>query len=86
MEAAREEPPLTGHPVARSQALCVVSRVDAGIQRELYGQFDAAIAFADFCTFLTSGRLSVQAGQLVSVAQELLAETCKDLQRSRPGG
>ena len=84
MRPAREEPALTGHPVARSQPLRGVSKVDAGVRQELYGQFDSAIALADFCTFLTSGRLSDQAGQLVSVAQELLAETCKDLQRSRP--
>lgn len=84
MEAAREEPSLAGHPVARSQPLYAVSRVDVGVRQELDGLFDSAIAFADFCTFLTSGRLSDQAGQLVSVAQELLAETCGDLQRSRP--
>jgi hypothetical protein len=83
MRAAREEPPLTSHPVVRGQPLYAVSRVDVGVQRELDGQFDSAIAFADFCTFLTSGRLSDQAAQLVSVAQELLAETRKDLQRSR---
>jgi hypothetical protein len=86
MEAAREEPTLTSNPVARRQPLYAVSRVDAGVQQELYGQFDSAIALADFCTFLTSGRLSDQAGLLVSVAEELLAETCKDLQRSRPCG
>ena len=86
MEAALHEPPLAGHPVARSQPLYAVSRVDARVRHELYGQFDSAIAFADFCTFLTSGRLSDQAGQLVSLAEELLAETSKDLRRSRPCG
>jgi hypothetical protein len=85
MEAAREEPLLPGPSVARSQPLYAVSRVDACVQRELYGQFDSAIAFADFCTFLTSGRLSDQARQLVSVAEQLLAETCQDLQSARPG-
>lgn len=62
MEAARKEPLLTGHAVARSQPLYAVSRVDVGVHRELNGQFDSAISFADFCTFLTSGWLSDQGG------------------------
>ena len=84
MEAARPEPPLIGHPVARSQTLYAVSRVDARVRQELTSRYEAAIAFADYCRFLTSGRLSDQARQLVSLAEELLAETSEDLQQSRP--
>ena len=86
MEAAREKLLLTGHAVAESQPLHAVTRVGVGVQRELYSSFDSAVAFGDICTFLTSGRLSDKAEQLASLAEELLAETCQDLQRSKPYG
>ncbi len=86
MEAAQEKLLLTGHPVAESQPLYAVTRVGVGAQRELHSLFDSAVAFGDFCTFLTSGRLSGKAEQLVSLAEELLAETCEDLRRSKPYG
>jgi len=83
MEAAPAEPPLAGHFVARSQTLYTASKVDARVRQELTGQYETAVAFADFCTFLTMGRLSDQARQLVSLAEELLAETSENLQQSK---
>ena len=82
MEAVPEAR-LAEHPAA---TLYAVKGVDARVRQELSGQFEAAVAFADYCTFLTAGRLGGEASQLVSLAQELFAETSADLQRSRPRG
>jgi hypothetical protein len=60
--------------------------VESQVQQELATQLDTAVAFADFCTFLTAGRLSHQAAHLVELAQALYADTTADLARSRPRG
>ena len=86
MAAARPDHRPVGRPATRSQPLYSVTGVDARVRQELTSQYESAVAFADFCTFLTSGRLSDQAGQLVSLAQELFSETNEDLQGSRPRG
>jgi hypothetical protein len=82
MEAAHHESGLADRPTP----LYVVAGVESRLQDELAAQLDTAVAFADFCTFLTSGRVSDQAERLVQMAQILYAETTEDLTRSRPGG
>jgi len=41
---------------------------------ELRCQFESVVEFADLCAFLTAGRGSDRASQLVDVAESLLAE------------
>jgi hypothetical protein len=50
--------------------------------QELRCQFDAAVAFADYCTFLTAGASSDRASQLVDAAEALLAEAMQALGHS----
>jgi len=70
----------------RVTPLQVVAGVESRVQDELAAQLDTAVAFADFCTFLTSGRVCDQADELIRMAQVLFAETTEDLRRSRPRG
>jgi hypothetical protein len=46
---------------------------------ELRCQFEAAVAFADYCAFLTSGGAGDRASRLVDAAEALLAETLQAL-------
>ena len=82
MEAAHHEPGLADRPCP----LYAVPSVESRIQEELAAQLDTAVAFADFCTFLTSGRVSDQADQLIRLAQILYAETTESLSGSRSRG
>ena len=70
----------------RPSPLSAVPGVEHRVQDELAAQLDTAVAFADFCTFLTWGRVSDQADQLIRLAQILYAETTEDLTRSRSRG
>ena len=82
MEAAHHESGLADRP----SPWYAVPGVESRVQDELAAQLDTAVAFADFCTFLTSGRVSDQADQLIRLAQILYAETTEDLTRSRSRG
>ena len=76
----------TEHPgPPPSHRLYAVPRVEARVHQELDAQLDAALAFADFCNFLTAGRMRADADELVALAQALHAGTSEDLSRSRPG-
>ena len=81
MEAAQHEFGLADRPFP----WYAVPGVDARVQNELAAHLDTAVAFAD-CTFLTSGRVSDQADQLIRLAQILYAETTEVLSRSRSRG
>jgi hypothetical protein len=78
MEAAHHQP-----DAEHSPSLYVVPGIECRVQDELAAQFDTAVAFADFCTFLTSGRVGDQADQLIKLSQFLLAETTAELERRR---
>jgi hypothetical protein len=56
------------------------------VQQELSEQFEFTLAFADFCTFLTSNRVRQRAGQLTGLAQALYEETTAELRRSGSRG
>ena len=71
---------LAGYP------LHSVPDVESRVQQELSDLFDAAVSFADLCTFLTSTRASDQAEHLVDLARALYDETTADLSRSKPHG
>ena len=47
----------------------------ARVLEELRHQFEAAVDFADLCSFLSGGSSGERASQLVDVAQALLTET-----------
>ena len=56
--------------------------LDPRLQQELTDQFESVMAFADLCTYLTTGRVGGDlAGRLVALAQALYSETTEDLQR-----
>lgn len=59
-------------------------RTKSRVQQELSEQVDSAVAFADFCTFLTAGKTDVRAARLVSAAQALYDQTVEDLSRGGP--
>jgi hypothetical protein len=67
-------------------ALQSVPGVEARVHQELSDLFASAVAFADFCRFLTSGGVSDQAEQLASLAEALHEDTAAELRRSRPRG
>jgi hypothetical protein len=54
------------------------------VEQELSAQLDTVHEMADFCTYLTSDRVSPQARQLVDLAHALYEETTAELRRSRP--
>lgn len=84
MAAAHREAGLPEDLPPRGQTLYSVQDVEEGVQQDLSRQFETALAFADFCTFVTSGRVSGQSAQLVSLAEALYTETLEDLRRSGP--
>jgi hypothetical protein len=73
-------------PEENSSALYAVHDVESRVREELSALFASAVAFADFCTFLTSSKVSDQAAQLASLAEALYEETTAELERSRPRG
>jgi hypothetical protein len=79
MDAAHQEP----GPADRPFRLRAVTGDRPRVPGELAGQFDTTVAFADFCAFLTSGRASGRAEQLVRLAETLYDETIGDLNRVR---
>jgi hypothetical protein len=86
MESAQHELGLADRASPAGYPLYSVQGVESRVQQELSDQFDAVVAFADFCSFLTSTRASDQADQLVELARALYDETAADLSRSRPRG
>ena len=82
MAAAHHEAGLYDRP----SPLYAVPRVESRVQDELAAQLDTAVAFADFCTFLTSGRVSDKADELIRLAQILYAETTEGLPQGRSRG
>lgn len=51
----------------------------ARVAGELSNQLDAVVAFADYCAFLTDGRLAAPAEQLVDLAHQIYTATRTDL-------
>jgi len=84
MNTAKQVSGIDSGPADRR--LYAVPGVESRLQRELEEQLESVVAFADFCTFLTSNRVSERAEQLLDLARSLHAETTDDLQRSRPRG
>jgi hypothetical protein len=58
-----------------------VRDVPATVDAELRSQLDAAVAFADFCVFLTAGAGINHAALLMDHAQALYSETMDALRR-----
>lgn len=79
MEAAQAQ---HDYAIPDRTRLHVLPDGDSRVQSELAGQLDTAVAFADFCTFLTAGKVSDQADQLVSLAQALYVETADHVRQS----
>lgn len=47
--------------------------------QELHCQFESAVAFADYCSFLTAGSCGERSAQLIEIAEALMAETTEAL-------
>jgi hypothetical protein len=50
-------------------------RREAMLREELLAEVENAVAFADYCRFLTAGRCEERSAQLIEVAEALMAET-----------
>ena len=86
MQSARFESGLVDRvlPGGDDNPLHSVHGVESRVHLELSSLFGSAVAFADFCTFLTSGRVSPQAAQLAGLAEALHEQTIAELRRNRP--
>lgn len=84
MDTAQHDTDMAHGPPPSGRPLYAVGQVESRLQQDLSGQLESAVAFADFCTFLTSGKSTASAARLVSAAQVLYDETVEDLARSRP--
>src|SRR3954451_15795158 len=60
--------------------------VSAKAGEELQCQRDSAIAFADYCAFLSAGQSSDRAAQLIDLVETLFRETMQVLVDDRPQG
>jgi hypothetical protein len=58
-----------------------VRGVPTMVQAELRSQLETAVAFADYCAFLTAGAGSDQAAHIVDRAEALYVETMDVLRR-----
>ena len=75
--SAAEAPSPPGRPQVGAPGL------PAHLASELSNQFDAVIDFADYCAFLTDGRLAALAERLADLAHEIYAATRTDLLQDR---
>lgn len=66
-------------PISRVQASATTPEMTTKVRRELQGDFDSAVAFADHCSFLTAGLCGQRAAQLIEVAEALMVETLQML-------
>jgi hypothetical protein len=66
-------------PLAGTDVIVSAPPGSAKTCQELRWQLDAAVAFADYCAFLTAGSGSDRASALVDVAEELFDETLQAL-------
>jgi hypothetical protein len=55
-------------------------QIDARLQRDLTGQLDGVVEFADFCAFLAPASGGERAQQLIDLARGLYDETLRLLQ------
>lgn len=58
-------------------------RLTTRLESELSDQFEATLGFADYCAFVTEGRMTEPAERLVDMAQQIYAATRADLQEDR---
>jgi 3-methyladenine DNA glycosylase/8-oxoguanine DNA glycosylase len=66
-------------PISRVQASAATPAMTTKVRRELQGDFESAVAFADHCSFLTAGVCGQRATQLIEIAEALMAETLEML-------
>lgn len=66
-------------PISRVQASATTPAMSTKVRRELQGEFESAVAFADHCSFLTAGLCGQRAAQLIELAEALMAETSEML-------
>jgi hypothetical protein len=86
MHAAHDDSAGMDPVVSAEHRLFSVRGLDPRLQQELTEQFESVLAFADFCNYVTDGRVGDRAGQLVDLAQALLSDTTEDLQRGASRG
>lgn len=84
--ATNDNPDPVDRLLSTPPRLFSIHGLDPALQQELADQFETVLAFADFCTYLTAGRVGHHAGRLVELAQALCSETTEDLQRGASRG
>jgi hypothetical protein len=81
MHAAHNESAPVDQVLSTEHRLFSIHGLDPRLRQELTEQFESVLAFADFCTYLTAGRVSDPAGRLVDLAEAIRSETTDHLQR-----
>ena len=86
MHAAHDDSGPVDRVLSTEHRLFSVHGLDPRLQQDLTEQFESVLAFADFCTYLTDGRVGDRAGRLVDLAQALHSETTEDMRRGTSRG
>lgn len=86
MGAAHDDSGAVERGLPRGRRLFSVDGLEPRLQQQLTEEFESVLAFADFCTYLTAGRVNDRAGRLIELAQALYSETTESPQRSAGRG
>jgi hypothetical protein len=73
-------------PLGDPDVMASVTLMSAKTREELRCQFESVAEFADLCAFVTAGRSSDRAAQMVAVAEVLLAESMQALGQTAASG
>ena len=74
----------SAHP--RNEPCATTAPLSPKVLEELRCELESAVAFADYCLFLSAGRCRDRSAQLVEIAEALMAETVEALKAAeRPG-
>jgi len=63
----------------RTGAAGPTAELSAEVRQELHCQFESAVAFADYCSFLTAGTCGELSAQLIKIAEDLIEQTTETL-------
>jgi hypothetical protein len=86
VHAAHDDSGPVDRALSAEHRLFSVHGLDPRLQQDLTEQFESVLAFADFCTYLTDGRVGDRASRLSELAQALHSDTTEDLQRGASRG
>lgn len=70
--------PRTGSTVEASRtqvSATTAAQLSSKVRQELHCEFESAVAFADYCSYLTAGLCRERAAELIQIAEALMTET-----------